>query len=547
MQVGIDSPSCFRNTVLADAYPKVLNHARTSLALLLCGLGWPSLPAGPPLEDRIAQVVARAELKTSTFGIFFASVPSGSAVYKLNADKLFAPASNTKLVSCAGALAALGGDFRFETRIVGTGPVRDGVLQGDLVLVASGDPNLSQRVTPDGRLHFEDKDHSYAGFYDATLVKGDPLLVLKDLARQVRGANVREVAGDVAVDDGLFAETDDEFVGTFSAVCVNDNLVDVVVAPGERPGDPARLEIQPGGSLVEVVSRARTVEAGRETALALDAREGVASFDLSGSIALDSKPVLRTASFRKPALAAAGFLRDALAAAGVKVRGKEAERRLGPKAYAGNESLARHTSPPLSAALRVTLKVSQNLHATMLPVLVGALKGGSGNRFAGYRVIREIFERGGLCTDGVVLQSGSGGGRGDHLSPRWTASLLLHMAGRSDFPLFLDMLPVGGVDGTLASAFRDKDLGRRVHAKTGTLVYRGALNDKWVYVSKSLSGYLDLRADSRAPPVPDQLLAFSIIIVNTLADSRKKGADDLFRAQEDILRAVFDATARATP
>ena len=56
----------------------------------------------------MAQVVARAELKTSTFGIFFARVPSGNTVYELNADKLFAPASNTKLVSCAGALAALG-------------------------------------------------------------------------------------------------------------------------------------------------------------------------------------------------------------------------------------------------------------------------------------------------------------------------------------------------------------------------------------------------------------------------------------------------------
>ena len=76
---------------------------------------------------------------------------------------------------------------------------------------------------------------------------------------------------------------------------------------------------------------------------------------------------------------------------------------------------------------------------------------------------------------------------------------------------------------------------QKVHAKTGTLVYRGALNDRWVYVSKSLSGYLDLGTSSR----PNDLIVFSIIIANTLTESRKKGADDLFRAQEDILRAVF--------
>ena len=117
-----------------------------------------------PLSERISAVRSRPVFKTSTFGILIAHVDSGRILYEHNADRLFAPASNTKILSCAGALVALGGDFRFETRIVGAGAVENGVLQGDLVFIASGDPNLSQRVRGRNRLLFENDDHSYSGF-----------------------------------------------------------------------------------------------------------------------------------------------------------------------------------------------------------------------------------------------------------------------------------------------------------------------------------------------------------------------------------------------
>jgi D-alanyl-D-alanine carboxypeptidase/D-alanyl-D-alanine-endopeptidase (penicillin-binding protein 4) len=486
------------------------------------------------------EVLSRPVFKTSTFGVLVAHVKTGNIIFEYGADKLLAPASNTKLVSAAGALAALGKDFRFETIVVATGPVKDGVLEGDLVLVAGGDPNLSGRIAGD-RLLFEDKDHSYAGFYDASLVPGDPLKVVKDLALQVTRAGIARVRGDVVVDDGLFAETQDDFVGPVSAACVNDNLIDVTVHPGARPGDPARIEFQPQGSSVHVTSTAVTGATGAETDLWLEPGDGVASFTAGGVIAADSNPVLRTASFRNPALAAAGFLADALAARKVEVSGKPRQARHGPAKYGAHTVVARHRSPPFAECLRVILKVSQNLHATMLPVAVGALKGERADRRAGYRVIHDLFAARGLDMDAVLLQSGSGGGRADALSARWLVALLREMAARADFPVFLEALPLGGADGTLASAFTDEVFANRVRAKTGTLVYRGALNDNWIYLSKSLSGYLDLRSKER----PDDLLAFSIIIANTLARTRRKGSEDLFQAQEDILRAVIGSWGAA--
>ncbi len=136
--------------------------------------------------------------------------------------------------------------------------------------------------------------------------------------------------------------------------------------------------------------------------------------------------------------------------------------------------------------------------------------------------------------DSIVISSGSGGGRADRLSPRWTVRFLRHMKTRKDFAAFLDALPIGGEDGTLASHFQSAPLKGKVRAKTGTLRFRGALNSRWIYASKALSGYLDQRSRRH----PNNLWAFSIIIANTSATNAQRGVRDLFRAQEDILRAA---------
>ena len=177
----------------------------------------------------------------------------------------------------------------------------------------------------------------------------------------------------------------------------------------------------------------------------------------------------------------------------------------------------------------------------MYPVLVGALLGNRGDRSAGYARLNRFFERQGLDVDSVVLQSGSGGGRADTLSARFTVDLLELMARRPEFPVFLDGLPIGGVDGTLALRFRSSALRGKVRAKTGTLVYRGSFNQRWIYLSKSLAGYIDLRT----PELPRDLLSFSILIANTVAEDRTAGVEELFRAQENILELVAEAWLNA--
>ena len=137
------------------------------------------------LGQRIRKIMERPEFAHARFGVQFYSLDSGKVVYELNSQQLFVPGSTTKLFTEGTALELLGADYRFHTRIYRTGPIeKDGTLNGDLILVAGGDPNLSNRIQSDGTLAFEDEDHSYGG-PDSKGLGGDPLVVIRELAQKV--------------------------------------------------------------------------------------------------------------------------------------------------------------------------------------------------------------------------------------------------------------------------------------------------------------------------------------------------------------------------
>src|SRR5438270_7603753 len=141
----------------------------TRLAIL-SALVWVTTPvyaqSAATVNDRIEAIMKRPEFVHSAVGVEFYSLDSKKVLYQSNPDKLLVPGSTTKLLTEGTVLELLGGDYRFHTRVYRTGPIKkDGssTLEGDIVIVASGDPNLSGRIQPDDTLAFETMDHSYGG------------------------------------------------------------------------------------------------------------------------------------------------------------------------------------------------------------------------------------------------------------------------------------------------------------------------------------------------------------------------------------------------
>ena len=221
-------------------------------------------------SDRIDAVVNGPDYRQSHWGILVTDAKTGEVVYARDADRMFLPASVTKLFSVAAALCLLGVDFIFQTPVFARGPVTAGRLKGDLILVASGDVTMGGRTDAKGNLAFRNHDHTYAGKGTTTdcLTDTDPLAGLKSLAKQVAAGKIRHVDGDVLVDERLFERSKSSGSGPslVTPIVINDNVVDVIVTPGAKPGAPAEVRMRPETDFVRMDAQVRTVAGAARSA-----------------------------------------------------------------------------------------------------------------------------------------------------------------------------------------------------------------------------------------------------------------------------------------
>ncbi|HEY8716948.1 MAG TPA: D-alanyl-D-alanine carboxypeptidase/D-alanyl-D-alanine-endopeptidase, partial [Candidatus Acidoferrum sp.] len=482
---------------------KQSSHVLIAASCLASLLITPTLPAqtGETLDQRIKNVMARPEFRHARFGIKFITADSGEVVYKLNSPQLFVPGSTTKLLSEGTMLEVLGGDYRFHTKIYRTGPItKDGTLQGDLVLVASGDLDLSNRIQADGSLAFEDEDHSYGG-PDSKGLPGEPLAVIRDFAKQVAAKGVKRVKGRVLVDISLYPEGYRE-LGTgvvVSPIVVNDNVVDVVITPGPTENSPAQLKISPQTSYLTITNKATTGKAGsKPTVTYSDEKQnpdGSRAISVTGSFPLDGKPTMASYAVPEPSRFAATVLVEALKQEGITSSLAAPGDSIDFKALAANYKaenvIAEHVSPPLKEEVKITLKVSQNLHASSMPYLLGALTAHKDTEIeqAGFDVEHDFLSKAGLDLSGAAQSDGAGGNA--YFSPDFMTRYLLFMSKQKDYADFYRGMPILGKDGTLVKIQVNSPAAGHVHAKTGTYGVYDALNKKLMVTGKGLAGYMD--------------------------------------------------------
>jgi D-alanyl-D-alanine carboxypeptidase/D-alanyl-D-alanine-endopeptidase (penicillin-binding protein 4) len=454
----------------------------------------------PPLSDRIDAVLARAELRRAHVGVEVWDPIARRVLYAREAEKLFVPASNLKLVVTATAARMLGPTYRWRTGVYGAGPVVDGTLRGDLVLFGRGDPTFSAR-------------------YGASRTAG-----FEALADSLRAHGIRRVSGSVVGDESWWdgEHTRGEwqqydllwwYGAPVSALAFNDNSVDFRIDPGAAVGQPARISWQPQSAYVRVQNRTRTVARGQAQTLDLMRGPQPGSIVAYGETPLGAG--LRTEAFAVDDAAryAATVFREVLIARGIAVDGAEvrvngdASRAPAPSAAA----LAERLSPPLPEVVAPILLRSQNWIAEQLLKTVGRELRGSGSWDAGLAVEREFLLREvGVDSTAFRLHDASGLSAENLITPHAFVQLLDYVRRTPAEAMVRAGMPVSGQPGSLQARFGD--LPGRVRAKTG---YIGNVD--------SLSGYATL-ADGRE-------VVFSIIVNGSgLSSPRVRSAiDDVVR------------------
>ncbi len=499
-----------------------------------------SAAAADQFEKKLQQIMERTAFRHAFFGIQFISVENKKSLYSMNADKFFIPASTTKLITAGSALELFGPDHRFTTRVYRTGPITaDGILEGDLILVASGDPNLSGRIMEDGSLAFENQDHSYGGEHSRGI--GDPLQVIRKLAKQVADKKIKRISGRVIVDATLFPQGERE-LGTgvvLSPIVVNDNVVDLLISPGATENAPAVVTVSPITSYLRVINKVVTAKNDSNADFSRDSdvenSDGSRTVTITGSTPAGGPTILDSHAVEDPTRFAEIVLSEALREAGVIANPRLKEDQPDFKAtsafYSSENQVAEHVSAPMSEEAKVILKVSQNLHASMMPYLFASLIAKKEAPQAGFDLMREFLSKAKLNVDGASQGDGAGGSA--NFTPEFMTNYLAYMSEGKNSQIFHQALPILGKDGTLFQIQIDSPAAGHVFAKTGTYTRSDLLHDGVLVDSKALAGYMITKSGKR--------LAFALFVNFVPVGSEPNAVRDICgQALGEIAAAAYE-------
>lgn len=429
------------------------------LCLLL--LAAPSIEA-QDLDTRIGTIIDAGDLSRAHWGIHVLDGETGAEVYTRNGDRLFVPASVLKLVVASAGAHYLGAEHVWETRILGTGPVVDGTLRGDLVLHGSGDPVISGRFT-DGMLD-----------------------ILGMWADSLAAHGIRRIAGDIVADQTLWDaqlrshdwEVYDAnwwYAAPVAPLGFNDNAIDFRVEAGAA-GEPAIITWQPDHAGFTFLNRTRTVAPGAAYTLDFDRLPGTDTIFAYGEIPADARVQTEHFAVADPGRYLATVLRSVLEANNIAVADGTTRAVYAPamSPAAGARGIFSWHSPPLPRAIAPILLTSQNWFAEQLAKTIGLEVKGEGSWSAGLEAEAEFLtDVVGIDSTAFVLRDASGLSSSNLITPRALTRLLHYLHGSSLPEILAPGMAVSGESGSLRN--RLTDLTGRVEAKTGSIRHVNSL------------------------------------------------------------------------
>jgi D-alanyl-D-alanine carboxypeptidase/D-alanyl-D-alanine-endopeptidase (penicillin-binding protein 4) len=425
--------------------------------------------AAPPASVRRLQhdldtVLSAPALRAATWGVDVRSLSRHEPLFEANREKLLVPSSNMKIVTLAAAAERLGWDYTFETRVAAAGTIANGMLDGDLVVVGSGDPTIED----------------WAG--DATRLFGD-------WAAQLKTAGVRAIGGRIVGDDRAFEDDgfgtgwawddlDRSYATPVGALQFNENTGQIVVAPGAREGAPAEISTRPPSATLAARNMVRTGARGTLLALASQRLPGSTMLDIRGSIPLGFSPVVRNVSVVNPTLYFVNHLRSVLVANGIEVRGPAVDINdmESPPARERITTIVTHRSAPLSELSGTMMRLSQNLYAETLLRALGAWAG-TPTAAGGITAIRRVMDNWNVPAAAYEQADGSGLSRYNLVTADTFVSILTHVDGDARLRApFRNALPAAGRDGTLENRMKGTPAQGNAQAKSGSLNNARALS-----------------------------------------------------------------------
>ena len=389
----------------------------------------------------------QTNLSNADISVYVRSMKYGDMLYARNIHRLLIPASTLKIFTAEAALLYLGPDYRFSTQLLTDAKsVKNGILQGNLYIVLSGDPSLT--------------------YYD-----------LVDLMLSLKTQQIRAIAGNVYIDNTAY---DQRFYGPgwawkdinycyaapISASIINHNCLSFQVTPSKVSGRAAQVLTSPKyfyppikNSVITKAKRVRSCSvrllSDQNSMITIDGCMPRGKYAWGVSYVIADIPEYNRALFK-----------SLLHRLSVNVYGSVTFESAGSHL----SLIGTHNSKPLRLLVNDMLKKSDNVIAGALFKKLGQLysrEPGSWEN-GSFAVSQILAKRAGVDIRGMRVLDGSGLSP-DNLATSAQMMQVLDFA-YHHYPTsyeFVSALPIAGVDGTLKH--RMGYIARKVRAKTGTI------------------------------------------------------------------------------
>lgn len=433
---------------------------------IFCSFSW-THSYSQNLETEVSKLSRK--LGENNFSITILDLNDDKELYSYKGDKTFIPASITKLLSTSSALLRLGKDFRYDTKVLHSKNIKNNVMNGDIVIIGSGDPSLESH-------YFEDREGQFLE------------LIRHKLQDSLK---VNEIKGDIIIDaskygkNGIHSTWELEDIGNYYGVGAyglnfKDNYMDLYAEANNKTVSVLGTEKYKYLIFKNQLKAVSSKKSSSDRAYSTPFSDTIL---LEGNISRGKKINLKPAA-PDPALYAGYYIKSYLDSIGIKVNGNVKGVYNSELSYTGIE-LFSYKSVPLDSIIFVTNHASHNLFAEAINREVLYQEAKVKGEYIDASELASYWKTNlNIKSDDIKLFDASGLSRSNRLSSRFVAHIIKYMY-MLPYPIknsFINSLPVAGDNSIKFSSVKKLNISNRYTArlKSGTMKgvrsYAGIIN-----------------------------------------------------------------------
>lgn len=393
-----------------------------------------SLVNAQTLNDKLNSAYSKfsvdEQLKYATTSLTVRNAETGKVIYSVNGEAGLAPASTLKTITAATALAVLGEDYQFETKISYSGNIANGILSGDLIINGSGDPSLGS-----DRFKSTTKD-----------------IILNKILAAIKSAGITKINGRVIADDAIWEsqslpqgwiwqDIGNYYGAQTSAICWGENEFELNFTPSKSVGESVSIrQLNSVYPFIDIKNELKTGVAGSGDKVYGYSAPYNPTIYLRGTYGMDLKKAIRF-SLPDPAFAMAYDVSKTLDASGISVLGYTTSRVLDNKFSAFNAKiLLSLNSPHLKDIIYHFNRKSINLYGEQLVRVLSKKKGASITD--GLDFIKKYWAAKGIDSRSLNILDGSGLSPANRITSQSMSAILYQCKSQKWFNSFYASLPL---------------------------------------------------------------------------------------------------------